>query len=88
MIEIWTESTKLNTTSQRIADQAGMILKKGSFFFNLKIQEICGQVNCWKYNQEPSSGIETLNNVKQEFPKWTEMQNTVNRNTTHASITK
>ena len=50
MIKIWTESFK-SDTSQRIADQATMILKKG-WFSDIEILEICGEVSREGYPQE------------------------------------
>ena len=44
MIEIWAYSARFNTTSQRLANQARTILKKG-WFSDLKILEVCNQVN-------------------------------------------
>ena len=43
MIEITSESVWFNT-SQRLSDQARLVLKKGWFFFYLKILEICEQL--------------------------------------------
>ena len=48
MMEIWEESAKFNTTSQRLADQ---VLNK-SWLFGLVMVEIYGQVSCEKYIQE------------------------------------
>ena len=56
MLGIWTESAKFNTKSQRLADQARLILKE-VFFSNLEIWLICGQVNCEEYTKK----AETLN---------------------------
>ena len=55
---IRTESAKFKCTSQRLADQARLILKK-SWLSDLKILEICEQVNCEEYSQEIS--LEELN---------------------------
>ena len=43
MIEIWVESARFDTTSQRLADQARIILKK-VWFSELEILEICQQI--------------------------------------------
>ena len=47
MKEIWTDSTRFNT-SEKLADQKRMILKKG-LFSDLEILEICGQINREEY---------------------------------------
>ena len=53
MTEICAESIRFNT-SQRLADQARMLLKKG-WFSNLEILEIYQQVNREKYQQDPTT---------------------------------
>ena len=53
MMEIWTESGKFNT-SQRLADQARLILKKHCLS-DLEILKVYGQINHEEHNQrEPS----------------------------------
>ena len=47
MMEIWTESTKFNT-SQRLTDLTRLILRKG-LFSDLEIQEMFGHVEIVKY---------------------------------------
>ena len=44
MLQIWNDNNNFNTTSQRLADQARMILNK-KFFSDLEIIEISGQEN-------------------------------------------
>ena len=86
IVEIWEVFTRCNT-SQRLADQSEMILKKGWYFY-LEILEICGWINNKKYELDLPARIETL---KAENPKplnRTESQNTENRNTTDSSTTK
>ena len=53
MIEIWAESARFNITSQKLADQARIILKKG-WFSDLEILEIYEQVNR-EENQQDST---------------------------------
>ena len=53
MIEILTESTKFNT-SQRLAEQVRLILKKGRLS-ELEILELCGYVNCEENTQREHS---------------------------------
>ena len=65
MIKIYAGSTRSNTTSQILADQARMILKK-SWFSDLEILEICKRVSSEKYEQDSTRCIETLNTEKQE----------------------
>ena len=60
MIEIWTKSAKFDS-SQRLADLAGLILKKGSLS-DLERQEECDQINQEKHNQrELPKSIKTQN---------------------------
>ena len=50
MMEIWTGSTKSNKTSQKVSEEARLILKKG-WLSDWNIREICGQVNHEQYTQ-------------------------------------
>ena len=50
MIEILAEFAKFNTTNQRLADYARIVLKK-SLFSDLKIINLCGLVICEEYSQ-------------------------------------
>ena len=86
MIEIWTESAKFNT-SQRFADQARIILKKG-WFSNLEILWVWRHVPSKEYEQEPSTWIETLNIEKQKLLNRIETQNIENQTTTDPSSIK
>ena len=52
MIEILTESARFNATSQRLADQARKISKKG-WFSDAKMLETCEQVNREDFKQSP-----------------------------------
>ena len=65
MREVWAESSRFDTTSQRLADQARMILRNG-WSSDLKILEISGQVNNEEYDQDPPFQIKTLIAKKQE----------------------
>ena len=58
MIKIYAECTRFNTTSQGLADQVRMILKKG-WFSDLEILKICGQLNSEEYEQVPLTQTET-----------------------------
>ena len=87
MIEIWAECTWFNTRSQRFADQARKILKKG-WFSDLEILEIYQQINREIYQQEHTTLTETLNTEKQEPSNWSEMQNNGNWNTTNLDTTE
>ena len=60
IIEISAKFARLDSTSKWLADQARMILKKG-WFSDLPIQEIHGQINSEKYQQDPSTVIEYWN---------------------------
>ena len=55
--KFWPKSTRFDTMSQRLADQVRMILQK-VWFSNLKIQEICGQINSENLNKIPQSDSE------------------------------
>ena len=68
-MEIWFN------TSQRLADQASMILMEGWFSY-LKIIEICRQVSREKYSQEPSTQIERQNIEKTTYHR-THHHNTI-----------
>ena len=60
MVEILKEFAEFNT-SQRLADQVRLILKKG-WYSDLEIQEIFWQVNSEKYIQsKPPRRVEILN---------------------------
>ena len=61
MIEICTESTKFNTTNQRLTDLARTIWKK-DWFYDLEILEIGAQVSLEEYAQE-----EPLNKLKDKI---------------------
>ena len=54
MIEIWAESIRYNTISQRLVDQARMILKKG-WLSDFEILEMYTHLSCEEYEQEPST---------------------------------
>ena len=59
MREIWGESAKFHTTSQRMDDQARLILKKG-WFSDLEKRKICEQIIREEYaEQDPSKRAET-----------------------------
>ncbi len=47
MFEIWAEYSRFDTTSQKLSDQARMILK--SWFSDLKMLQICGHINREEY---------------------------------------
>ena len=66
MVEIWTESAKYNT-SQRLTDQARLILKK-SWLSDLDTLEICGQVNCWEHIQRGLLWRMETQNIKNQIP--------------------
>ena len=57
MIEIWTEATKFNWTSQIISES---LYRKG-FFSNLEILELSGHVCREEYEQEVPTQVETRN---------------------------
>ena len=50
-INILTESTKFNTISQRLVNQARLIEKK-NFLFDLEVLKMCGHLNRKKYMQK------------------------------------
>ena len=87
MIEIWAESARLNTWSQRLADQARMILKKDCFS-DLEILEIHQQVNREEYEKDLITQTGMLNAEKQELPNRIETQNNEKRITIHPNTTK
>ena len=64
MTEIWLNPLSFYTASQRLADQAKMILKKG-WFSDLEILEIY-QLNREEYQENPTNRTETLNTEKPE----------------------
>ena len=76
MIEVLIGSARFNT-SQRLADQTKMILKK-AWFSDLKIPEIRRQVYSEEYEQDRLTKLETLNTKKQEPSNRIESQNTEN----------
>ena len=86
MIEIWAESTRFYT-SQRFVDQTRMILKE-SCFFDLKIPQICRQINREEYQQDSLTQIETLNTEKQERCNSIAKENSDDQNSTDPNTTK
>ena len=69
MMKIWTESAKFNT-SQRLADQIRLFLKKG-LLSDLELLEICRQV---KHEE----------NAPRDLPKQIESENIQNKITTES----
>ena len=59
MIEIWTEWTWFNATSEKLDDQSWMILKKYCFS-GLEALEIYQEVNIEEYQQALTPCTETL----------------------------
>ena len=68
MINILAESAKFKATSQRLADQMELILKKG-WLSDLEILEICGPVNHEEYTQRIHPKNTPLNELKHETVK-------------------
>ena len=62
MMKIWAESVKFDK-SQRLSNQATMILKKG-FISDCEILEIYGQVNREKYDQRELCKLLEILNIK------------------------
>ena len=85
MIEIWTESTRLNKTSQKLADQTKKNLKRG-WSSDLEILEIFEQINSEEYELDLPTRIETQHTEKS--PNRIEEQNTGNRKAADPSTTK
>ena len=77
MIEIWQECAKFQTTSQRLADQVRMIIKKG-WFSDLELLEIHQKTLKQNYNTVP----DTSSGVKQKQSNEKEQQTSANENTT------
>ena len=65
MREIWEEAANFKTTSQKLAEQARMILKKGCFSKLEKI-EICGQVSHKEYDQQEQCKRDETQNMKNQ----------------------
>ena len=66
MMDIWEECACFTTTSQILADQSRIIIKKG-WFSDLEILEIYQQINRETYQQYPKTKIEKINIKKQEY---------------------
>ena len=64
-----------------------MILTKG-WFSDLKILEICEQVNSEEYEESLPHPNGNLNTDSQKLTGWIDMQNTEKRKTTNPSMTK
>ena len=58
MIEIWQECSNFQTTSQRLADQVGTIIKKG-LFSDLEVIEIHQKIN----NQQGDNTVPDASNI-------------------------
>ena len=82
MAEIWEECTRFKTTSQRLADQAKTISRKG-LLSDLEILEIQQQINRQSSRQDPNTIIVTLNTEKYEPSSRIEAQSISNLNTKH-----
>ena len=86
MIEIWANSVRFST-SQRLADQARMIIRKG-WFSNLEILEIYRQTN----SEDSLTRSETLNTEtkkkQNKLPNPITIQNSDERKVANPSITK
>ena len=77
MIEIWQECTSFQTSSQRLVEQFGTIIKKG-WFSDLEIQEIRQKTN---KEQDTNTVSDTLGFDKQELSNRNEPTTWKNRNT-------
>ena len=86
MIEIWEECTRFQT-SQRLADQARMMIKKG-LLSGLEILEIHPQINRETCQQDLNTVTKMLNAEKQELSYWIETSSSTNLNTTHPNTTE
>ena len=82
MIEIWQECANFQTTSQRLADQVGTIIKKG-WFSDLEILEIHQKTHKQNYNTVPN----TSSGVKQKQLTENELITSENENTTLPNTT-
>ena len=87
MIVIREECVRLQTTSQRLANQVRTIIKK-VWFSNLEIREIRKKINRESRKQDPDTISDTLNIDSQEYFKRNETQANNNRNTTHPKYTE
>ena len=67
MKEIWQELSYFQTTSQRIADQVGTIIKKG-WFSGIEIIEIHQKINDQQSRNNTLPGTSNIN--KQKKPIW------------------
>ena len=72
-IEIWAESARFNTKSQRLADQVRLILMKG-WFSELEILKICVNVNIEECEREPSPRIEARIEILKSKSSLTELK--------------
>ena len=79
MKEIWAESARFNRTTQRLADQARIILKKG-WISDLEVLEICKQVNTEEYSQDSPFPNRNTKCWKKEPPNRIKKENTENQN--------
>ena len=75
MLEIWQEYTSFQSTSQRLVDQVGTIIKKG-LFSDLEILETNNE-------QDTNTVSDTLGFNKQEQSNRNEPPTPENRNTAH-----
>ena len=79
----FTECTRFMTTSQRLANQAWVIIKKG-WFSGLEISEIHQQIDTESCQQNPNMIFATINAEKQELSNEFEAESNINQNTTHS----
>ena len=78
MIEIWREYSNFQTTSQRLADQVRIIIKKG-WFSDLEIIEIQQKIN----DQQSNNTLPDIYNInKQKQPNRNEPSTSENGNPT------
>ena len=82
---IWKEWARFKTTSQRLAEQDRMIIKK-DWFSDLEISEIHQQINRESRQQDHNTIIETLNTEKQEHSNRSKTQSNSNQ-TPHVQTT-
>ena len=90
MIEIWEESARFQTTSQRLADQVRTMIKK-AWFSDLGILEIYRKINIKSKQDKYQIKItktDTTNIEKQEQSNRNEPQTNNNHNTTHPNYTE
>ena len=84
MIEIWQECTSFQTTSQRLADQVGTMIKTG-WFSDLEILEIHQKIN----NEPDSNAISDIPSInKQKQSNRDEPPTSENRNATQPNNTE